>query len=179
MVSRKVLIEQFEYLGLQGFPALMVHASLRKLGPIEGGADTLINALIQSISPHGNLIMVLGADEEVPFDALSTEADEDMGLLAELFRKQSGVRVNDHAAARYAALGPQADYILNPTVLHDYHGYGSVLERLTEMKGAVLRLGADTDTVTLTHYAEYLADIPNKRRVSLRYVRADSGEQWI
>lgn len=47
------------------------------------------------------------------------------------------------------------------------------------MNGAVLRLGANTDTVTLTHLAEYLADVPNKRRVSLRYERADNGEQWI
>ena len=31
--------------------------------------------------------------------------------------------------------------------------------------GRVLRLGADTNTVTLIHYAEYLADVPSKRRV--------------
>lgn len=29
----------------------------------------------------------------------------------------------------------------------------------------MLRLGADTNTVTLLHYAEYLADVPAKRRV--------------
>jgi aminoglycoside 3-N-acetyltransferase len=43
----------------------------------------------------------------------------------------------------------------------------------------VLRLGAAVDTVTLTHWAEYLARVPNKRRVRRRYERADSGEQWI
>lgn len=179
MISQKVLIEQLNSLGLQKYPALMVHASMREVGPIEGGADTLIDSLIHSIGPHCNLIMVLGADEEVPFDALKTQADADMGVLPELFRKKIGVQVNDHAAARYAVFGPQADFILNPAALNDYHGYGSVLERLTKLKGAVLRLGADTDTVTLTHYAEYLADIPSKRRVNLRYIRADSGEQWI
>ena len=35
------------------------------------------------------------------------------------------------------------------------------------------------DTVTLTHYAEYLADVPHKRRVRRRCVRADVGELWI
>jgi len=29
----------------------------------------------------------------------------------------------------------------------------------------VLRLGADTNTVTLLHHAEYLADVAHKRRV--------------
>ena len=43
----------------------------------------------------------------------------------------------------------------------------------------MLRLGADADTVTLTHWAEYLAKVPGKRRVRRRYVRGDSGEQWI
>ena len=43
----------------------------------------------------------------------------------------------------------------------------------------MLRLGANPDTVTLTHYAEYLANVPHKIRVRRRYVRADSGELWI
>jgi aminoglycoside N3'-acetyltransferase len=87
--------------------------------------------------------------------------------------------VNDHAAARFGAYGPKATELLEPMPLHDYLGPGSVLERFTEMNGAILRLGANIDTVTLTHYAEYLAKIPNKRRVRLRYERADIGEQWI
>lgn len=152
---------------------------MREIGKLEGGADALIDALVQALGPQGNLVMVLGADDDEPFDALSTEADEDMGVVPELFRQRPGVQVNDHAAARYAVHGPQSEDLFNPTQLHDYHGPGSVLERLTEMNGAVLRLGANTDTVTLTHLAEYLADVPNKRRVSLRYERADSGEQWI
>lgn len=179
MNTKETIIKQLETLGLQNYSALMVHTSMRKVGKIAGGGDALIDALLQALGPQGNLVMVLGADDEEPFDKLSTEADEDMGIVPELFRERKGVKVNDHAAARYAVHGPQASFLLNPTQLHDYHGPGSVLERLTEMDGAVLRLGADTDTVTLTHLAEYLADVPNKRRVSLRYERADSGEQWI
>ncbi len=52
------------------------------------------------------------------------------------------------------------------------------MARFTDI-GTVLRLGADADTVTLTHWAEYLAKVPGKRRVRRRYVRCDSGEQWI
>jgi len=177
--TKETVIEQLQNLGLPAYSTVMAHISMRKVGKLEGGADTLINALLQTLGPQGNLIMVLGADDDEPFDALTSEADEDMGIVPELFRERSGVQVNDHAAARYAVHGPQANFLLNPIQLHDYHGSGSVLERLTEMDGAVLRLGADADTVTLTHLAEYLADVPNKRRVSLRYERADSGDQWI
>ena len=158
----------------------MVHASLRKVGPIQGGADALLDALIETLGPRGTLLMVLGADDAEPFDASSSPVDQDdMGVLAEVFRTRPGVRVNDHAAARYGAIGPQSQQLLEPVPLHDYHGPGSVLARFTDSGGFVLRLGAAVDTVTLTHWAEYLARVPNKRRVRRRYERADSGEQWI
>jgi aminoglycoside N3'-acetyltransferase len=48
---------------------------------------------------------------------------------------------------------------------NDYYGPGSPLERLVERRGKVLRLGADPNTVTLIHYAEYLAHVPEKIRV--------------
>ena len=50
----------------------------------------------------------------------------------------------------------------------DYYGPGSPLERLVRRSGGggkVLRLGADIDTVTLLHHAEYAVDLPSKRRV--------------
>jgi aminoglycoside N3'-acetyltransferase len=73
-------------------------------------------------------------------------------------------------------VGPAAAALLEPQPLDDYYGPDGPLERLCEMGGAVLRLGADVDTVTLTHYAEYLAAVPAKRRVERRYERAGAGE---
>ncbi|MBI1339951.1 hypothetical protein GC169_07050 [bacterium] len=180
IVSSDQIRRDLKSIGALPGRVVMVHASLRKAGPFEGGAETLIAALADAIGPKGTLLMVLSADADEPFDAASSPVDvEDMGVLAEVFRTYPGVRVNDHAADRFAALGPDAERILEPSPLHDYHGPGSVLERLVQADGLVLRLGADVDTVTLTHYAEYLADIPDKRRVRRRYVRADIGEQWI
>ncbi len=179
MIERATLVQQLKQLGVRAGMPLMVHASLRKVGPIVGGADTLLEALLDVLGSRGTLLMVLGADEDQPFDPLTTEVEEDMGVLAEVFRRRSDTTVNDHAAARYGAIGPQGIELLEPIPLHDYHGHGSVLQHFTELGGSVLRLGANTDTVTLTHWAEYLARVPNKRRVRLRYVRADIGEQWI
>jgi aminoglycoside N3'-acetyltransferase len=158
----------------------MIHSSLRRVGPIVGGAQALLGALVDATGPDGTLLMVLGADLSVPFDAKTTPVDiEEMGVLVEVFRQQPGVLVNDHAAARYGALGPESRTLLEPSPLHDYHGPGSVLQRFTDAGGMVLRLGAHVNTVTLTHWAEYLAQVPDKRRAKLRYVRADVGEQWL
>lgn len=180
MTSRADLSAQLRALGVGANDIVMIHASMRRVGPVEGGAATVIEALRAAVGVGGTLLMVLSADEDEPFDALRTPVDvADMGILAEVFRTYLGVSVNDHPADRFAALGPAASFLLEPTPLHDYHGTGSVLARLTERGGKVLRLGANPDTVTLTHYAEYLADVPDKVRVRRRYVRADTGEVWI
>lgn len=175
-----VLSAQFRQLGVLPGDVVMLHASMRRIGPVEGGALGVIDALRAAVGPEGTMLMVLSAEEDEPFDALRSPVDvEDMGVLAEVFRTYRGVSVNDHPADRFAAIGPDAQYLLEQTPVDDYHGPGSVLERLTCRDGKVLRLGANVDTVTLTHYAEYLADVPNKVRVRRRYVRADIGEVWI
>jgi len=178
--GRAALTAQLGRLGVRPGDVVMTHASLRRVGAVEGGAEGLIDAQRAAVGPTGTLLMVLGAVEGVPFDPLTTPVDiADMGVLAEVFRTYPGVRVNDHPADRFAAIGPAADHLLWPTPLHDYHGPGSVLARLVEVGGKVLRLGASPDTVTLTHYAEYLADVPDKNRVRRPYIRADGGELWI
>lgn len=179
-VTCEVLTAQLRALGLAAGDIVMIHASMRRVGPVAQGAAGVIEALRQTVGAAGSLLMVLSAREDEPFDARTSPVDvADMGVLAEVFRTFPGVQVNDHAADRFAALGPAAAFLLEPSPLHDYHGPGSVLERFAACGGKVLRLGANPDTITLTHHAEYLADVPSKRRVQRRYVRADIGEQWI
>ncbi len=180
MHSKKILTRQFQKLGLgpAGGP-VMVHASMRRVGPVEGGAMGVLDALFDCLGPEGTVLMILAADDSIPFDAATTPADPEIGALAEVFRTRPGTRVNDNPACRFAASGPLDAALLEPCPLHDYYGPGSVLSRFEAMRGRVLRLGSDPDTVTLTHWAEYLAEVPDKRRVRRRYVRADSGELWI
>lgn len=158
----------------------MVHASLRAVGPVNGGAAGVLEAIFDVLGPEGTLLMLLCADDTHPFDAQTTKVDtREMGVLAEVFRTFPEVQVNDHPAARFAARGPLSAALLEPIPVHDYYGPGSVLERFVAAGGQVLRLGANIDTVTVTHFAEYRANIPNKRRVRRRYVRADTGPQMV
>lgn len=175
-----VLGSQLRALGVREGGVLMVHASMRRVGKVVGGADGLLDAMLAVLGRGGTLVMVLGADADFAFSVDKTPVDvEEMGILAEVFRRRAGVVLSDHAASRYAAYGPRAAALLEDTPLHDYHGPGSVLEGLTREGGQVLRLGADVDSLTLTHWAEYLAQVPHKRRVRRRYLREDCGEQWI
>ena len=48
-------------------------------------------------------------------------------------------------------------------------GPGSPLEHLCAEGGRILRLGADLNTVTALHRAEYLVELPDKKRVRRHY----------
>ena len=100
-----------------------------------------------------------------PFDHLHTPADPEVGTLAEIFRQRPETVVSDHPEGRFAAAGPVASELVSDVPWNDYFGPGSPLERFVGYRGKVLRLGADPDTVTLLHYAEYLAPVAAKRRV--------------
>jgi aminoglycoside N3'-acetyltransferase len=178
------LTRDLRRLGVAAGDILMVHASLRAIGPIQGGADGVIDALQAAVGPNGTLLMTLGARDDwgwvnqrpeherpdllrdaEPFDPLTTPADPDVGVLAEVFRQRPETRVSNHPEGRFGASGALAGWLVDDVAWHDYYGPASPLERLVEAGGRVLRLGADLDTVTLLHYAEYLVPLPAKRRV--------------
>jgi aminoglycoside N3'-acetyltransferase len=189
MRSPETLVHDLRRLGVAPGDLLMVHASLRAVGPVEGGANGVLDALQAAVGPKGTLFMTLGASDAwawvnerpederprllrdaEPFDALSTPADPDNGVLAEVFRTRPGTQVSDHPEGRFGAYGPRGGELLADPPWDDYYGPGSPLERFVRSGGRVLRLGADPDTLTVIHYAEYLVPLPSKRRV-LRHRR--------
>jgi aminoglycoside N3'-acetyltransferase len=181
-------------LGVRADDTLMVHASLRAIGPVERRADGVVDALARAVGPAGTLLMTLGARDDwgwvndrpeadraellrdaEPFDALRTPADPDIGVLAEVFRTRPGTVVSDHPEGRFGASGRLADHLTADVPWDDYYGADSPLARLVAAGGRVLRLGADLDTLTLLHHAEYLAAVPEKRRVRRHRLVAGTG----
>ena len=147
----------------------------------------------------GTLLMVLGARDDwdwvntkaeseragllagaPTFDAHATPSDPDVGVLAEVFRQRPGTVVNDHPDGRFGARGRGARGLLEATPWDDYYGPGSPLDRLCQVRGKVLRLGADLDTVTLLHLAEYYTFVANKRTVRRHHVvTVDGGREVV
>jgi aminoglycoside N3'-acetyltransferase len=61
---------------------MMVHASLRAIGPVDGGASGVIEAVRAALGPDGTMLMIIAANAGEAFDRLSTPADPDIGVLA-------------------------------------------------------------------------------------------------
>jgi aminoglycoside N3'-acetyltransferase len=178
------ILEDLRRLGMRPGDALMVHVSLRAVGPIDGRAEALVGVLDRAVGPSGTLMMTLGARDDWAwvndepeerradllagspvFDASTTPADPDVGVFAEVFRTSPGTVVSDHPEGRFGARGRLAQQFVRDVPWDHYYGPGSPLDRFVAAGGRVLRLGADGDTTTVIHLAENRAPLAGKRAV--------------
>lgn len=173
--TRRSLSADLEALGLEAGDAVLVHAALRKVGPILGGPDALIAALRDCVGPEGTIIGytdwqceddILAVpqlrDDISAFDAASSRAIRENGAFPELLRTSPGALRSANPGASCAAIGGRAEWFVADHALDYGYGPKSPFGKLVEAKGKTLLLGAPLDTMTLLHHAEHLADIPGK-----------------
>ncbi|MEZ4423442.1 MAG: AAC(3)-IV family aminoglycoside N-acetyltransferase [Gemmatimonadota bacterium] len=151
---------QLRALGVERGGVLLVHTSFRAVRPIEGGPDGLIAALDEALGPEGTLVMPSwGSSDDEPFDPAITPASSSLGVVAERFRRQPGVRRSAHQHA-FAARGPRAEAILADPLPLPPHIPASPVGRVHDAGGQVLLLGVDHDADTTVHLAELIAGVP-------------------
>lgn len=195
----RLVSEQIAALGLGHL--VMVHCSLRALGPVAGGVDTVLAALRQAVGRDGTLTVptfttensdtsdpyrerVRGLDEGAvaafraampPFDPEHSRAPL-MGVLAETVRQTPGAARSEHPQTSFAALGPAADKIVTGHHRDCHLGEDSPLARLYELDAEVLLLGVGFEVLTAFHLAEYRVPV-SPRRTYRCVVRAEDGER--
>ena len=79
-----------------------------------------------------------------------------------------------------AALGARAEWITSEHPLQYGYGSGSPLAKLCEIEGKILLLGPLFDSLTILHYAEHIADVPNKRIERYRWpILREGKREWV
>lgn len=143
-------------LGVTVGMALEVHSSLSQFGYLEGGAETIINTLIEEVGVHGAIVMPafclspnLPLTEEDQQLGLTTkirilseqEERSAMGIVADSFRKRQDV-LTGSGMFRVSAWGKDADK----------HSTG--FQHLIDNDGYALLLGVDIYKLSTMHYVE-------------------------
>lgn len=159
-LSKDEVAGQLRALGVREGGVLLVHTSFRAVRPVEGGPRGLIEALRDALGPGGTLVMPSWTeDDETPFDAASTRAAADLGIVADTFWRVPGVARSSHPFA-FAAAGPRAAEIISDPLPLPPHIPKSPVGRVHDQDGQVLLLGVDHDADTTLHLAEFLAHVP-------------------
>ena len=175
--TRESLARDLGKLGLKKGSIALVHSSLSSLGWVSGGAVTVVQALMDVITPTGTLIMPTHSGEycdpsgwenpPVPqqwwqtiretmpaFDPNITPT-RNMGQIVEVFRTMPEVKRSYHPAVSFAAWGRYGEDIIKNHFLEYSLGENSPLGRLYELDAFVVLLGVGFDSCTCFHLAEY------------------------
>ncbi|MEE4195474.1 MAG: AAC(3) family N-acetyltransferase, partial [Anaerolineae bacterium] len=181
-MKSETFIEQFHTdlatLGLPQDAVVMVHSSLKSFGQVDGGAQTVINALLSYLSPNGTLLMPALSYENVRsdhpvFDIRSTPSC--VGIIPETFRQMDGVLRSMHPTHSVCGIGKQAGELLAGH--HKDHtpcGEHSSFHRLPKADGYVLMLGCGLRPNTSMHAIEELVEPPYLFGDPLEYTLIDA-----
>ncbi|MES2133269.1 MAG: AAC(3) family N-acetyltransferase [Bacteroidota bacterium] len=162
IVTEAQITAMLQHNGLKTGDTIMVHSSLSKIGYVEHGANTLINALLQTIGPEGTLMMPAFPAVGYNYDYLKTDPVFDvkqtpskMGIVTETFRKQNHALRSLHPTDSVSAIGKQAHYLVKDHFgqLTPYNA-SSPFYRLCELKGKILMIGVDLNSLTNLHTLE-------------------------
>jgi len=165
-LDQSTIRETLESFKGESSEVLFVHSSLSHCGYIEGGANTVVNALKGWVAENTLLAMPTHSwsyptgNGTIPiFDSKSTPSL--VGAITDFFWKQRSVVRSLHPSHSLACLGRGAAAFIDQ---HEYRetpcGVGTPYEKIATTKSSVLMFGATLDSYTLFHTAEDAAQVP-------------------
>lgn len=166
-ISKAQLVEQIGKIGIETGDTLLVHSSLSKIGYLDEGPKTLVDALIDVIGEEGNLLMPTSPNnvyqlnyiQNTPFfDVLNSPSKT--GAITEYFRTLNGCKRSLHPTEPISALGPLADDLTKDhfNQLTPYNS-NSPFYKVAQMGGKILYIGVTLDNAgTSLHLQEDAVD---------------------
>ncbi len=163
MISRQQLKNELCALGLKSGMNLLMHSALRRVGPVEGGADGIIDTLLEILGPDGTLIMSTVSGnvnpEQPVFDVRHTPST--VGMLSNVFRQRPGVIRSLHPVHSVAAYGPRAEFFTSGHLeVNTPWSPGSPYGKLMRNGGYILFFGTNFTCNTCMHALEIEARVP-------------------
>ena len=193
--TRETLGRDLRTLGVEAGMALLVHASLGRIGWTVGGAETVIHALMDVLTPDGTLMMpsfsghlsdpAEWSNPPVPdawidvirahmpaFDPVRTTT-RSMGRIAEAFRTWPGVKRSGHPTLSLAAWGRHAEELVATHTLDWPLGDETPMGAFYDVDGHVLLIGVGYNRNSSLHLAEARAVHPRTTRRAIPVARGN------
>ncbi len=153
MVTKAQLVSDLRALGVEPGMDLMVHTSLSGIGPVAGGPETVVDALLEAIGRRGTLMMpTFNHMRAKVFNPLATPTIN--GAVNDaMWRRPEAVR-SIHPSHPVACIGPKAEEFCAGHLEVGIWAQDSPIGKLVHGGGYILRLGLDQEVRTAYHVAE-------------------------
>ena len=163
--TKNDLLEALICMGLKPTDAIMVHSSMKSIGDVEGGADTVVDAFMEYFAE--GLFMTpthTWAQMSKEYSLFDPETEPAcVGIIPNIFRKREGVVRSLHPTHSIAAYGPTAEeYIKGEENLTTPGEPGGCWSRLIDVKAKILLVGCTHTRNTFIHAVEELLDVPER-----------------
>jgi len=164
ILTKTDLIAGIKKAGIKKGDILFIHSSLKGLGYIENGPQTIIDAFKSVIGKEGTLIFpVFTIDMTMEKTLLSDSvfcpktSPSTVGAISNYFLKNDFVFRSLHPTHSVAAWGKHAEFITkNHHTANSNFGKDTPFGRFLELNGKLLGLGIKYDNVTFYHTYEDL-----------------------
>lgn len=165
MYNKSDLLNDIIDLGIDPKSTVMIHSSMKAIGEVDGGADTVLDAWMEYMK-DGLLVFVTHTWMAVPeekkvFDVRNEPSN--VGILGNLFRKRGGVIRSLHPTHSVAAFGKDAEAYVSGeenrgTPCARDGCYGKLIDRNAQ----IIFIGCELDKNTFIHGVEEWNDIPGR-----------------
>ena len=166
MYTKKDLIESISKIGILPIDTLLVHSSMKAIGEVEDGADTVLDAFIDYMKDDGLLIFPTHTWEQIndKYNVYNPMTEPScVGLLTNLFLKRSGAIRSLHPTHSVAALGKDAEEYTSGEERFDTPcSRNGCWGKLYDRKAKILFLGCSLKKNTYIHGVEEWNQIPNR-----------------
>jgi len=168
--------------GVRSGGTVLVHSSLKSMGPVPGGPETVILGLLEALGPEGTLLLPALSYATVHavnpvFDVRRTPSC--VGAIPEHFRTRPGTTRSVSPTHSVCGVGPRAEELLSSQQLDTTPcGPHSAFRALRDIGGQIVMLGCGLAPNTSMHGVEEVADAPYLfgATVEYRVVLADGME---
>lgn len=181
MLNKSQLIQDLRCLGVKPGDLLYLKVSMRSLGKVDGGARTVIDAVLDVIGKEGTLVVssfvkvlplsYLKRHKKLIYDINTSSY---AGAVANEMMRHPKVELSRHPVQKFSAIGKMAKDLMSS---HQETSYAyDPLRVMCEKGGKALILGKDVVGVGTTHVAIGLLAYRQKRpKLGVRY-KNDRGE---
>jgi aminoglycoside 3-N-acetyltransferase len=191
-ITKSQLVDEFKKIGIKEGDSILVHCSLSKIGFVNDGPKTVVDALVEVVGNSGTLLFptfsAAGRNkthlEEQPFFDIKNTPSQ-MGAITEYFRKLTNVSRSFHPTDSVAASGPLAEYFTNSHFgqLTPYNE-NSPFRKLCNKNGKILMLGttlngACTNLHTLEDAVDFRYPVYDEKIFDVKMIDVNGDESMM